>query len=254
MARREMGHKLLARLGKTKLRPGGIEGTNWLIRQAEGRGSLADGSRVLEVACNRGFTLMGLARSHDVTAEGIDTDPAVIEEARSNVAEAGLADRVHVQVADATALPFADDSFDVVINEAMLTMLPDATKAKAVAEYRRVLKPGGVLLTHDVVLTSERPRIVRMLQRVINVPAHPMTEQGWRNLFGEAGFVDVSTKTGAFTLLTDEGLERDEGEEGRERLLENALADDNFGQFSEMRTFFDIAKDDIGYIAVASAA
>lgn len=252
MAKREMGHKLLARLGKTKLRPGGIEGTNWLIDQARKHGRLTEGSRVLEVACNRGFTLMDLAQRFGITTEGIDADPDVIEKAKANVAEAGLAESVHVQVAEATALPFADESFDVVINEAMLTMLPDGMKAKAIAEYRRVLKPGGMLLTHDVVLTRGRPGIVRMLQKVINVPAHPLTEASWKQLFKDGGFSGVSDTTGAFTLLTDEGLVRDEGAEGRERILDNALNDENFEQFSEMRTFFDLAKDNIGYIAVAS--
>jgi len=43
---------------------------------------------------------------------------------------------------------------------------------------------------------------------------------------------------------------RDEGKEGRDTLIDNAMADDNFGQFSEMRTFFDLAKNDIGYVVM----
>lgn len=252
MAQREMGHKLLARLGKTKLRPGGIEGTGWLINQAEQSGKLALGSKVLEVACNRGFTLIDLARRYDIQAEGIDSDPDVIAQAEKNVFDASLSDHIHVQVGDATALPFEDGTFDVVINEAMLTMLSDTAKTKAVSEYHRVLKPGGILLTHDVMLIKKNPLMIKMLQKVINVPAHPLTQEGWKSVFTNNGFAAVSTKTGAFTLLTDEGLARDEGEQGREHLLENALNDDNFSQFSEMRTFFDIAKNDIGYITVAS--
>lgn len=248
MARREMGHKLLARLGKTKLRPGGVEGTEWLIGQAD----LKPGTQVLEVACNRGYTLIDLAQRFGVEAEGIDADPEVIAQAERNVADAGLSGSIHVQQGDALHLPFADESFDVVLNEAMLTMLADKSKAQAVAEYFRVLKPGGMLLTHDVVLTKEKPAVVRMLQKVINVPAHPLTAAAWEDLFSQAGFSGVRTHTGDFTLLTDEGLVRDEGVEGRERLVENALEDDNFAQFSEMRTFFDLAKDDIGYIVVAS--
>jgi methyltransferase len=43
---------------------------------------------------------------------------------------------------NAMKLPFDDNSFDIVINEAMLTMLPQISKEKAISEYFRVLKPG----------------------------------------------------------------------------------------------------------------
>lgn len=49
-----------------------------------------------------------------------------------------------MQRANAMKLPFADNSFDIVINEAMLTMLPIEAK-KAITEYWRVLKPSGFL-------------------------------------------------------------------------------------------------------------
>ncbi|STV74348.1 SAM-dependent methyltransferase [Klebsiella michiganensis] len=52
-------------------------------------------------------------------------------------------------------LPFADATFDMVINEAMLTMYADKAKEKLVAEYFRFLKPGGRLLTHDIMYTQD---------------------------------------------------------------------------------------------------
>ena len=42
-------------------------------------------------------------------------------------------------------LPYGDASFDIVINEAILTMQADQTKKKCVMEYLRVLKPEGLL-------------------------------------------------------------------------------------------------------------
>ena len=105
---------------------------------------------------------------------------------------------------------------------------------------------------HDVVFWEKRLVILRLLQKVINVPAHPLTLDAWRKLFEESGLAVSDSKTGAFTLLSDEGLVRDEGREGRDTLIDNAMADDNFGQFSEMRTFFDLAKNDIGYVIMYS--
>lgn len=246
MPRREMGHKLLARLGKTKLRPGGVEGTDWLLSHVD----FTPQTRVLEVACNRGYTLVQLAQRYGLRATGLDSDADVIAQARSDIADAGLSGQVDVRTGDATDLPFGDASFDVVINEAMLTMLPDTAKVRALTEYRRVLRPGGVILTHDVVLRQDKPMLVRLLQKVINVPAHPLTLSGWKRVFAEGACTVVDVKTGEFSLLSDEGLRRDEGVEGRDRLIGNAMADENFGQFSEMRTFFDLAGDDIGYIVM----
>lgn len=57
-ASEKAGHTFLASLGKTRLRPGGIEATEWLFQQA---GFTAD-SKVLEVACNMGTTSIELAQ------------------------------------------------------------------------------------------------------------------------------------------------------------------------------------------------
>lgn len=45
---KEAGHTFLAKLGKTRLRPGGKEATDWLIQQ----GAFSQDKQVLEVACN----------------------------------------------------------------------------------------------------------------------------------------------------------------------------------------------------------
>ena len=56
--KKEMGHKFLKNLGKTRLRPGGIKGTNFLFAHIE----FKKGERILEVACNKGVNLISLAK------------------------------------------------------------------------------------------------------------------------------------------------------------------------------------------------
>ncbi|WP_240141651.1 class I SAM-dependent methyltransferase [Ligilactobacillus murinus] len=80
-------------------------------------------------------------------------------------------------------LPFAAEIFDIVINEAMLTMFPDVSKQKALAEYYRVLKPGGKLLTHDVSLIKEDLELVAKLGQTINVHVTPLTRRKWEERF-----------------------------------------------------------------------
>lgn len=139
MKKEEVGHNFLARLGKTRLRPGGRKATEWLIAN----GDFSQDKKVLEVACNMGTTAIELASKFGCQIEGVDLDEVALEKARKNIAEKGLQDKIHLQRANAMKLPFEDNSFDIVINEAMLTMLPLEAKMKAVREYYRVLKPNG---------------------------------------------------------------------------------------------------------------
>ena len=152
---------------------------------------------------------------------------------------------------DATNLSYPDNSFDVVINEAMLTMLTDQQKEAAVKEYARVLKPGGVLLTHDVLLLKENDELVHELSRTINVNVKPLTLAGWKSLFESAGF-SPETKSGKMTLMNPAGLIADEGADGALRVIRNGLKPENTKMFTSMFTFFNDHADDLNYIAVVS--
>lgn len=138
---KEAGHTFLAKLGKTRLRPGGKEATDWLIQQ----GAFSQDKQVLEVACNMCTTSIYLAHTYGCHIQGVDINKKALEKAQENISAAGLESYIQVQQANAVKLPFDDNQFDIVLNEAMLTMLPIAIKEKALREYYRVLKPGGIL-------------------------------------------------------------------------------------------------------------
>ena len=196
-------------------------------------------------------TAIGLAQRFGCHINGVDLDHHVLEKAERNIAAAGLSSLIQVQHANATALPFADNSFDVVINEAMLTMLPVANKQAAVAEYFRALKPGGVLLTHDVVV-NDSEAIVERLRDTIKVKVTPLTESGWQDLFRQGGFADLKTLRGGMTLLSPAGLIHDEGWLRTFKIIRNALKAENRETFKRMfRTFNDPAQS-MGFIAVCS--
>ena len=249
--RPEPGHEFLAKLGKTRLRPGGREATEWLLGQAD---FTAD-TRVLEVACNMGTTMVALAELHGCRITGLDMNPKALEKARANIEKHGLQDVIDVVEGNALALPFPDASFDVVINEAMLTMLPRDKKAVAVGEYFRVLRPGGVLLTHDVALRvrdEEHAMELRAgISRAIGVNVDPLTGEMWLSVFRNAGF-EPEAKTGDMTLLDPAGLVRDEGFDGAMRIIRNGLRTENFDRFRRMFNFFFDHGKEFAYIAVVS--
>lgn len=95
------------------------------------------GVRVLEVGCGGGGLLRMLAARGALVAGTEPLAPA-LELARQRVPGAGL-----VRVGDGPELPFANAAFDAVVGQHVLEHLPDLPTA--LAEWRRVLRPGGRL-------------------------------------------------------------------------------------------------------------
>lgn len=245
------GHSFLASLGKTRLRPGGIEATEWLFRQA----SLTPQRNVLEVACNMGTTAIELARRFGCTVYAIDMDKNALAQAQKNVIAAGLEKQIHLSEANANKLPFEDATFDAVINEAMLTMYVDKAKAKLISEYYRVLKPGGCLLTHDIMYTRSEleQNHQMMLEHVVRSNVSPMTKEAWRGLFLTNGFSAVDTHHGAMSLMSPAGLIRDEGVARAARIVFNGLRNrENRARFLAMFRFFHANRYQLNYIACCS--
>lgn len=100
--------------------------------------------RILDIGTGPGFLAILMARcGHTVTA--VDSSTGMIEEACRNAAAFGA--NVDFHVADALALPFADDQFDLILSRNLTWNLPDVTAAYT--EWYRGLCPGGVLLNFD---------------------------------------------------------------------------------------------------------
>lgn len=247
--KKEVGHQFLAKLGKKRLRPGGIEATEWLTGQA----GLGPETQVLEVACNMCTTSIELAQRYRCRITGVDLDAKALQKAEANIRAAGLEKQIKVQQGNAMKLPFAGESFDVVINEAMLTMLNRKAKEKAIAEYFRVLKPGGLLLNHDIALAKpDMAEELDQLRRTIHIQVEPLPVSEWEELFYGVGFAEIRHRSGAMSLMSLGGMIRDEGVSGTLRIVMNGLKKENRQQFRKMYTFFNTAGKSMNYIAVCS--
>lgn len=238
---KKVGHLFLAELGKKRLRPGGIEATNWLMEQ----GQFTAEKKVLEVACNMGTTLIEVAQEYQCQITGVDIDREALEKAQQNINHAGLQKIVKVQTGNALRLPFEDNTFDIVINEAMLTMLDDRSKHKALNEYYRVLKPGGKLLTHDISLTDH---VESQLSQAIKMKVAPLTVEDWLTHYQSVGFKKTDQRTGKMSLMSPIGLIRDEGVIGAVRIIKNGLKTENRKQFLSMSRFFRHQQKNLRYI------
>jgi ubiquinone/menaquinone biosynthesis C-methylase UbiE len=112
------------------------------------RGYLQAGSRVLDVGCGLGGSARYLAVEHRCQVTGIDLTREYVEAAGFLAGMVGLADKVSFRQASALEMPFGDGSFDVVWTEHVQMNIAD--KTAFYREIRRVARPGGMLLFHDV--------------------------------------------------------------------------------------------------------
>lgn len=96
--------------------------------------------RVLDAGCGTGFTMSWLRRHYGALVTGIDCHPTGLAFCRRRGEQS-------LVLGDVAALPFIGDSFDLVVSFDVLSEVRDAaSRTSALAEYRRLLKPGGKLL------------------------------------------------------------------------------------------------------------
>ena len=155
-------------------------------------------ARWLDVGCGTGvFTELVLDRCSPATVIAIDPSAAQIKLARSK----SVAERADFRVADAQAMPFADGAFDVVASALVINFIPDP--ARALAEMRRVARPGAVLAGYVWDFAGERSpgSLLRRAMRQIGVDVQAVsgTEtsrlEAVHLLFAQAGLHDIASRT-----------------------------------------------------------
>jgi 2-polyprenyl-3-methyl-5-hydroxy-6-metoxy-1,4-benzoquinol methylase len=110
-------------------------------------GALRAGGRVADIGCGMGWSSIGMASGYpSARVDGFDVDVPSVERARRYAAEAGVADRVRFEVADAGRLG-ADGAYDLVTAFECVHDLPDPVAV--LTSMRRMVRPGGTVLVVD---------------------------------------------------------------------------------------------------------
>jgi len=139
---------------------------------------LTGNSYVLDVGCAKGFMMYDFAQLiPGITVKGIDISPYAIENAVETM-------RPHVQVANATKLPFADKSFDVIISINTIHNLERKECGKALQEIERVAKKGSFITVDAYRNEEEKERMYDW-----NLTAKTiMSVDEWIKFFKEVGY------------------------------------------------------------------
>jgi SAM-dependent methyltransferase len=200
-------------IGLEVLHPGGLDTTRELAELC----AIGTGSSVLGVASGTGESACYIAESFGARVVGIDISDFMVERARRKAEERKLP--IEFRKGDAHNLPFADNTFDVVVSECTTCLLQ---KRKAIDEAVRVAKPGGRVGIHDICWSEDTPE--HMKHRLAQLEGeNPETLDGWKSLFESAGLVNVKT-------VDKSNIVHDWSKEIRNRL----------GVTAELRIFFRV--------------
>jgi tocopherol O-methyltransferase len=155
--------------------------------------------KILDVGCGIGGATLYLAEKYETEAVGITLSPVQANRAQERSQILGLESQTDFLVADALAMPFEDDSFDLVWTLESGEHMPD--KEKFIKECYRVLKPGGLFLmatwchrsTQDSVaglLTEDEQQHLQKIYDVYRLP-YVISIPGYEMIAKEVGLKDI---------------------------------------------------------------
>jgi SAM-dependent methyltransferase len=151
---------------------------------------LRPGWRVLDAGCGSGsyVPLIAEAVGPAGAIDALDLAPENVALAARRAADWGLATPIEARVGSLLALPYADDAFDAVWCANTVGYLTDDELARALAEFRRVVRPGGLVAIKEFDGT---------MHRVLPAPTYAIThliELGARSgVARDAGVVRTPT-------------------------------------------------------------
>lgn len=173
--------EMIAKLGIGNAHPGGFAGTLRLLTHF----SFGPGLKVLEVGCGTGRTACKLA-SLGCSVTAVDPHPLMLAKAHLRMEAEGV--QVDWQKGDATSLKFPESSFDRVVVESV-TVFTDTPKA--LREYCRILKPGGLLLDRELIAAGPLPASLEAELRSAYQIRRLPTASEWLVLLAGAGFANA---------------------------------------------------------------
>jgi ubiquinone/menaquinone biosynthesis C-methylase UbiE len=183
--RQDLYFEMLAEMDMTK-HMGSLDAT---LRIAE-LCHIGPQSTVLDVGCGVGYTPIYLARKLGCKVVGIDLYESMVERARARVRREGMEERVEIRQGDMVNLPFDDGQFDAVMAESVVAFAPD--KARALAEFARVLVPGGYVGFTEATWNREpSPKALARVPTIFGENYETYKVDGWRALIEAAGFEHV---------------------------------------------------------------
>ncbi|NIM95374.1 MAG: methyltransferase domain-containing protein [Anaerolineales bacterium] len=169
---------------------GGLAATEELIQLI----GIKPDHEVLEVGCGVGQSSVLVVKHTNCRLTGVDIYQGMLEYATNRAQQQNVSDRTDFRLGDISKLPFEKNRFDVVFGESITVFAPDI--GKAISEYARVLKPGGVVGINEAVWLKENPsqELIDWFSQDIGAGGHTCTVDEWKIHMHEAGLMVETVK------------------------------------------------------------
>jgi ubiquinone/menaquinone biosynthesis C-methylase UbiE len=170
-------------VGVNVLHPGGFEATEKLLSMLD----INEQTSILDIACGKGTSSYYFVKKYNCNVTGIDIDDNLLWYAKELSVKKNMKDNMTFQVGNAEKLPFADNTFDIVIFQAALVLIENMEKA--LSEAVRVTKRGGKIGILELTwLNKATDKIIEMAKK--DICGYCITRakniDGWKNLLKDA--------------------------------------------------------------------
>nr|WP_245998022.1 class I SAM-dependent methyltransferase [Siminovitchia terrae] len=175
----------LALFGVGGAHPGGLN----LTRRILSREKMDASTKVLDVGCGTGQTSAFISKQYQCHVTALDYNKIMLEKAKKRFHSMNL--QIETQYGTAENLPFGNDTFDFILSESV-TAFTDVSKS--VPEYKRVLKPDGVLLAIEMMRETDVSE--KQMKEILDFYGvkQLLNEQEWRTNFEKAGFEQIEVE------------------------------------------------------------
>lgn len=195
-------NNLISVVKETNRAPGGFK----TLQEIANITMLDSSKHLLEVGTSTGISAIELARLTKCKINSIDINERSIEEAKNRAQKEDLLQYIDFQVGDAQNMNFDNNSFDIVFCGNVTSLIPD--RKKALSEYYRVLKNGGILVAVPMYyIETPSNKLISDVSEAIQTKVEILDKKYWKDFFYINDLVYKYEQDYKFKYIEDEKIE-----------------------------------------------